>query len=676
MTPGTYEIPMTFHYYLGDDFENTLSKDFKVTFVVTQAPAMTLSKEEIRISNADDNHSSTETLAISNEGEYKLSYSLRLDASGVGEEEEESEGGIAPMQLPAPGEEMKAILASSIAGIAPLSTSSNIYDMPQDVDLTNALFHAATPGNNTVYNYGPNNTYDMFKAAVAYTAPEEGFNLSHIYTCIETEGNRNVEISYEIIQGSNPAGEVVLGRGSLMIASQNSERFYLVKLDKPIYLNPGEEFCVVATYPQGLKLPAYLCFKEESVVTGRYMGWTPQSDWYDVAELFKDSYGSLGYIMSCIETEPGEPWVKLLNEKTEGEIAPGESLDVNILVNAAAARMEKGNKAMLVIKSNDPGQPLYNFPIWLDMNGAPVIERPSRTISVKEGEKATVTLTVSDPDMDDYTVELDDASGIASLISVTAAEGDSAEIQEIDGAGKYAVKVVGATEPVTATVSIAPEFGDAAENLSFVLKAADDKAHEASATVLYDVVKVNRAPVAVGDAKTVDVGLGMVSNPVNFSDYASDPDGDLLVYELSINAQGRTLVDAYTTSAGVVFMGKKLGKLTATVTATDPDGLSVSVPMEIEVKDLSGVAEIEGDGNGLVTIANRIFDGILDMKANFSGRARFEVFDAAGASVYGNDSEVSASETISLNLGDAPTGVYLLRVSAGDKSESYRIFRK
>lgn len=253
------------------------------------------------------------------------------------------------------------------------NSNVNPYDLPSDFDFNSALYYEAMPGNTASYNYGANTAFDVYKAAVAFKAPKEGINISHIYIPVSIEEAENVNIKFELISGSNPEdnGEVI-GRGSLFIDSQiNPEtgmsqgRFYLVPLERPVYMNPEEEFCVVVTYPEGILYPTYLCVKEEPVTEGRYLGWTENSGWFDVAQLFESQYGSLGYILSCLETTPGEPWISLLNEETEGEIGISEGKEIQVKVNAAAARLEKNNKAVIVIKSNDPNQPVVNYPIYL-----------------------------------------------------------------------------------------------------------------------------------------------------------------------------------------------------------------------------------------------------------------------------------------------------------------------
>ncbi len=146
-------------------------------------------------------------------------------------------------------------------------------------------------------------------------------------------------------------------------------------------------------------------------MAGRYMGWVESYGWYDVSEIFKDQYGSLGYLLTCLETTEGEPWVKLLTPATDAVVEAGASTPIEVEINAASARLEKNNKAMLVIKSNDPNQPVVNFPIILDKNGKPVIGAPESVVYAKEGEDTNVAITITEPDNDDLTITFNDPRG-------------------------------------------------------------------------------------------------------------------------------------------------------------------------------------------------------------------------------------------------------------------------
>ena len=68
---------------------------------MTEAPALSFSKDEIVINNAKPGYVGEESMWIKNkEGKYKLTYSLHLDSSGRDAETEQGGGGgIAPTQF-------------------------------------------------------------------------------------------------------------------------------------------------------------------------------------------------------------------------------------------------------------------------------------------------------------------------------------------------------------------------------------------------------------------------------------------------------------------------------------------------------------------------------------------------------------------------------------------------
>ena len=684
MTPGTYDIPMTITYVNGKmDGESEpeyLTKDINVKFVVTPCPVMSLDRYDIYVKAQTDDQTTTETLNIGNEGEYDLKYSLRLDPTGVGEVIEDfGGGGIAPMMKSTAkrqelSKDVMAILAKSLkAPVKAFAKSDNYYDTPQDFSYNDALYYPAMPGNTSAFNYGANSLYDVYKEAVHFTAPAEGFNISHIYMPVSIENESNVDVKIEVIQGSDPTGETVIGQGSLHIESQENPQmgqFFVVPLEAPVYVNPNEEFCVVVTYPAGLMFPAYLCAKEEAMVAGRNWGWTQAYGWFDVSELFNDQYGSLGYILTCLETEKGEPWVKLLTAETEGNVAVGETKEVKIAVNAAAARLEKQNMAMLVIKTNDPQQPLINFPIVLDKNGKPVITAPESTVYAKEGETTNVEVTVYDPDFETFTVSFADESGISTLKAVSGATGDAAVVENV-AEGTY--KISGATEPVSLEIAIAPEFGQAGKNQTFTVTARDEAGHESSANVRYSIEKVNRAPVA-GNVEKIMVEVEKLSEVVRYYDIFTDPDGDEMTYEFSI--PNNDIVEAYTTDNSAVFMGKKLGTVTATLTATDANGLSSSTSLEIEVADESGIGSVGAESDEIVSLTENPVDNDIRFVSHVDGDITVEIYDIAGRCIVSKTIAVSNGTMESLSVANYPSGIYLMKVNAGERNAAFRVVKR
>lgn len=671
-TPGEYNIKLTFTYTTED---GTAQRDVNVKFIVTPAPVMTLDRQEVYVKATGENDTFTESVAIGNAGEYKLTYSLDLDPTGVGEQPEEGDGGgIAPWSAlnKSRREAMMADSAACTLAAARMTKtkSGNIFDIPSDFEFRNALYYPANQANNSVYNYGAGTLYDTFKAATIFTAPAEGFNISHIYLPVTIGTATDYRVDIDIVGGNTPGEGEVLGHGKLIIESQDDPlmgKFFIIPLDRMVFINPGEEFHVQVTYAAGSTYPAYVCPKEEAVVNGRYMGWTESYGWFDVSEIFEEQYGSLGYIMSCLETAEGQAWIRLLTPAGESTLEVGDNAEIKVEINAGAARLEKNNKAMVVIKSNDPMQPVFNLPIVLDKNGAPVIATPGNTVYAKEGTTTDVEITVTDPDNDDLTIEFNDPRGNAVITAV-----DAGTAQVVNGnPGVYTI--TGTDGPVKINVAISPDYGSASDGNVFDIAATDSHGLSSEATVRYNIEHVNRAPVAV-EATEAIIPEGSTSGVYSFADLFTDPDGDELTYTFEMAAND--FADAYPNSTGVIFYGKKAGSATATVTATDPSGATASLTLPVEVKDMSGIADIYNDNNGFRVTPNPI-DGDINVYTDFTASdVAFVLYDSAGRMIFSINADCDSSHATVLPGTNLAQDVYILTATADGITRTTRIVKK
>ena len=691
MTPGEYEVPITFTYVEGslanyyaamEEGQEVEPKQHTVNvkFIVTPCPAMTIDKTEVYLQADKDDFKSTETITIGNEGEYKLTYSLRLDPTGIGEETgEQGGGGVAPLQAQQKSamKTMSTDLVESLVKpmLMPFDTKTSSYtDVPTDFEFNEALYYPLMPGTEKIYNFGSGTLYDTFREAVCFKAPADGFNISHIYLPVTIGKATNFKVNIDLVQGSDPDAGAVVGSTDFTIAKQETElgRYFVVPFEKPVFMNPDEEFCVVVTYAAGHDYPAYIIAKEEAVVPGRYLAYADGFGWYDLGQNYEDSYGSIGYILSCLETSEGQPWVKMLTTETEGVVEVGQTAQVKIAVNAAAARMEKGNTAMLVIKSNDPNQPVVNLPIILDLNGKPVITAPEGTVVANEGEVTEVKIAVSDPDYDDITIVLDDPDAMATIKAVAAGQYDTEATVTAGDDGSYTVS--GAFAPVTVTVQIAPDFGQAGADYAFSLSATDAKGHETQAVVNYAVEKVNRAPKAV-DIETVYIDIDEMSSLIAYASLFTDPDGDELTYEFTM-AENK-VAEAMTSSRGVIFQGLAYGKVYATVTATDPAGLSATQYIKVVVADPAGVNDIEGaNADGIASIMENPVKTDLRVLSNVDGDMTFALFDASGRAIASESAAVVSGTVHSIDMGRMAAGYYILVVTADQRSATFGIIKQ
>lgn len=145
----------------------------------------------------------------------------------------------------------------------------------------------------------------------------------------------------------------------------------------------------------------------------------------------------------------------------------------------------------------------------------------------------------------------------------------------------------------------------------FTLTAADNAGHTSAVTQAYEVENVNRAPEAEGDLD-ITVKLGELSKVTEFATIFTDPDGDEMTY--SFNFPANAVADAFTTPTGVVFHGRSLGTASGTITATDSEGLSTSVKVNVTVSDNVGIDELTA-GNGLISLSASAFHESLNFKS-------------------------------------------------------------
>uniref|UniRef100_UPI003FEF0143 hypothetical protein n=1 Tax=Prevotella sp. TaxID=59823 RepID=UPI003FEF0143 len=387
--------------------------------------------------------------------------------------------------------------------------------------------------------------------------------------------------------------------------------------------------------------------------TNRYMAHLKSlGGWVDIETLYDNaySYGAFGYFMTCIEKEKGEPWIKLLNEKKEGEIAPSESLPVQFEVNAKSAYFSKNNKATLVVKSNDPMNKLYNYHIYLDKNAAPTITAPEGETTVPEASKAAVDVTVADAEGEAFTVSLNDADGIAAVESYENEDGTQEGISESNGT--YSVEAGGSLK---LRVVLAPDYGTAGKH-SFAVNAKDESGNVSSAVVNYNVEHTNRAPEYVG-ATELAMKVGETSGQYNFAELFKDVDGDKMTYTASV--EDASVATVFKSEDGFIVAGKAVGKTNINVVATDANGASSTGVISLTVSETTGIDGVEADGSnkGDVTVND---NGEVTLHVN-ADKAVLRVYSNAGQLMAQQiAAPVHAGDKVSLNLSGSIAGVYHL----------------
>ena len=669
---------------------------------ITEAPVMAFDPEELHIENVASDYKGTVTANLMNAGQYKLTYSLNLDPSGhdAGNMDDGSnDPAPAYNVISYPSEDVaKNFVATCVEkisgkkgmlkalGLKKVKDDQKfIYDLPTGYE-GNALYY---PVLNPVANAqaalmgtGATALDENFYAATRYEAPAEGFNLTHLYFVGTVGDLENVDIEASVILGNDvTATEKTIGHGKIHIAKEEPREdgsyqgaARMLEFDNPIYINPADTFYVVLKYPAGYKSSAMMATKDGDMETNRYMAHLKSlGGWVDIETLYDNaySYGAFGYFMTCIEKEKGEPWIKLLNEKKEGEIAPGEALPVQFEVNAKSAYFAKNNQATLVVKSNDPYNKLYNYHIYLDKNAAPVITAPEGETTVPEASKAMVPVTVADAEGEAFTVSLNDADGIASVESYENEDGTQEGISESNGT--YTVEAGGSLK---LNVALVPDYGTAGKH-TFTVNAKDESGNVSSAVVNYNVEHTNRAPKYVGPADLVLKG-GETSAQYYFADFFEDADGDAMTYSAQI--ADPSLAALYLSENGIIIAAKQVsGSTNINVVATDANGASTTGVIALTVDAATGISNVvAGASKGDVTVNGDAENGNLNVTIGADA-------DKVVLSVYSNAGQLMAQKTlqnvhagdkVSVALGKVAAGVYHLVANVDGKTSAVKFAAK
>lgn len=669
---------------------------------ITEAPVMAFDPEELHIENVASDYKGTSTVNLKNDGEYKLTYSLSLDPSGrdAGNEYEDgNDPAPAYNVISYPSEDAAknfvATCVEKISGKKGMVKALGLkkvkddqkffYDLPSGYE-GNALYY---PVLNPVANAqaalmgtGASALDENFYAATRYEAPAEGFNLTHLYFVGTVGDLENVDIEASVILGNDvTATEKTIGHGKIHIAKeepldngsyQGAPR--MLKFDNPIYINPADTFYVVLKYPAGYKSSAMMATKDGDMEPNRYMAHLKSlGGWVDIEALYDNaySYGAFGYFMTCIEKEKGEPWIKLLNEKKDGEIAPGKAIPVQFEVNAKSAYFAKNNKATLVVKSNDPYNKLYNYHIYLDKNAAPVITAPEGETTVPEASKAMVPVTVADAEGEAFTVSLNDADGIASVESYANEDGTQKGISESNGT--YTVEAGGSLK---LNVALVPDYGTAGKH-TFTVNAKDESGNVSSVVVNYNVEHTNRAPKYVGPADLALKG-GETSAQYYFADFFEDADGDAMTFSAQI--ADPSLAALYQSENGIIIAAKQVsGSTNINVVATDANGASTTGVIALTVDAATGINNVVADASkGDVTVNGDAENGNLNVTIDADA-------DKVVLSVYSNAGQLMAQKTLqnvhagdkaSVALGKVAAGVYHLVANVDGKTSAVKFVAK
>ncbi len=269
-------------------------------------------------------------------------------------------------------------------------------------------------------------------------------------------------------------------------------------------------------------------------------------------------------------------------------------------------------------------------------------ENPPPIITSDEGdtfelaahETKTVTLTITEPDGQDYTWSLTDESGNA-----TASESGSAVKITISGLsaepGEY-----------TATLSATDQYGAGS---SFILN--------------YSVLE-NHAPVVSDTIENLYIGDPDATTRIDLSEHLYDEDGEVLSYEISYDS---SMLNGSVSNHILSLTSKSNGLSTFSVTASDARGESATNTFSIMVREDEKTIDIYP--NPVTDIVN------FRMGENVDGTLLVNAFNSLGVLVDTQNVDISTFSPGSMDLSDFKSGVYELKFTYDETEFSENIVK-
>ena len=590
----------------------------------------------------------THTISLKNTGGYPLNYKLNIDYTrdttintasinkGNATNKSAFSAGVLPeiktVNLPVSGNQLK-------------SSHKSTYNQLLTYDT------ATVPTKHM--GYGGSR---VFYVGTGFTAPSQGFNLTHVQTWYAPGDWLNSKVGVEIYGGdANINNCKLLSSESFDHNAANADQvgsLLTYKLAKNIEFYPNEKFYVVfvyesaVTYPQG-------CATLVNNVANRYVFGSGDGTWYDLSEY--EQFSTIGWMVRAAEeTASSTPWV-LLSSTDSSSIAPSNAND--LLIDFDATNANNGdNFAKLKINSNDIKTPTKDVVLHLRKNRGPAFV-PSDKYTITENGTLNFSIKVADIEGDEFTVALESAYPFLEILSVNKSSNNK-------GFGFVPIEKI-------VTVQYKPDYTCQGEN-KFNFVSTDSYGNKETTTVTVIVKNVNRPPVAlvVDTIKLNPTGNYVMVYP---NDVFSDPDNDIQSISAVIDNSGAA--NLFNSGVDYLIMPLADGQTFITFVATDAYGETAINTVQVKVSSTYvGVDEIMKDAE-LNLYPNPTTDILyMNIPETFSNEIEVSVINQMGM-VVKKQIIYQNTPSNSMDLTDLPEGMYVVRVSGNNKIKTSKIIK-
>jgi subtilisin family serine protease len=623
LTPANYKIPITANIYtpavisLGTD---TLS-------FYAQTSAFKIAKA-VKIGNETGGLNLLYNLSINFQREIPTDM-----AAGNASNVSQTTATLAADKLPAMAQMgMKSLSSNPIKSTAVVDAYNRILSWDSDTVAKTRLGY---------------NGSRAFYSATGFTAPANGFLLSHVQNWVVPGDWLNSKIKVMVYAGDADINncKMLLSESfehNIMEPDENGS-LLTYKLSKSIDINPNEKFFVVfgfeaaLTYPQG-------CAVKSEVVINRFMFGAPE-DWYDLANY--KQFNTIGWMARAVEETSGDvPWV-VLTSATSGVLEPTKTDSIRFDFTARTAPLND-NIAYLVASSNDIATPEKKIVLRLIKNRGPVFDDLITPLEVSENDSITFLVSAMDQEGDNFTMAAD--SAYKFLIPVSYTEPDP-----LKKTMKFKYK---------------PDFKSEGTH-TFGFTGTDQFNNISKSMVSVTVKNVNRAPVAtvVDTLKFAPHGNYKI---VTANDVFTDPDADMVSLEaISGDAE---ILNLFVSGNSFLLMPYVAGKTSVTFMVTDKYGAKATSEVKILV-DAKVLGVNEMSRGEFHVYPNPTTDFVIvSIPEEIKGNLTATVMNLLGA-VVKTEKYTHADASVKIDFSSLPSGIYLLKLADNTVVKTIKIIK-
>lgn len=587
------------------DFGTTVQ--LPITGVVKLPPNFTVNDEEIYYM-AYNNDVYSHVLNLGNtEGQSGLEYNLSLNY--------DRKDAIAAKNPQSTKKE--SVLMRNTADLKPVANKAAMK-----ADFAKILQHEHATAASTSLGF---NGANVLVTSTAFTAPKEGFKLSHVQTWYLPGEWLNSEINIEIRVGDYVDDAKVIHTDLVnytISEPDNNGSLITLALSNEVVLLPYERFYVVISYPLGALYPQGVA--EVSEAKSGIFKYFSDGKWWDIAD---SSFREYGWIVRAAEQKLSElNWIDF-DQDLLGTVPAGEVLDMTVSLYPEKA-MYVHNTANINILTNDPQTAHTTIPVTMDINQGPTLALKDKYY-VNEAETLTVDAIAEDNE------------GDLIVDAHLAQDYENASIVYEDG---------------VATFTYTPGYEDAGMH-SYDVVCTDEHGIKATSMINVVVINTNRAP----EAKTFEtIYMNLRSNGyrIAYDDIIKDPDGEVLTFKYQFSDDN--IAEIYESDVAALVRPLKIGNTTLDVTGIDPEGATASTKINFVVgndinddKTLENSWKVHPNPVGEIMII-KLYNPIVE-------RVDIRIYNSMGSTVK-SLWRSEATEMLQIPVADLKPGVYFVEL--------------